>query len=175
MTQPEYVEGTVEWFWYTSSLLFARMGEYDEVLRGIGRNGNDEGRNYSPWRFIHAGQWATEDLAFHFYNCGLRSKQANTLFHHFCERWLEGLSTTPEMPDWKYLPAPRELFNRTKAHKVTKRLKRANTDRPETSTVSISYSEPSHEETQAPADMIEDPPAMTEDPPIDFDGDKSRM
>ena len=83
MTQPEEREGTIKWFWYSSCLLFLKRGEYDEVLRGLHLNRNDDGRIYSLWHFIYAGQWSMEDLAKHFYNCSLRSKQANVLLFEF--------------------------------------------------------------------------------------------
>src|SRR6266704_2742452 len=74
VTQPKERERTIGWFWYSSCLIFLRRGDYDESLKGLRLNRNDEGRYYSPWHFIHVSKWSVEDLAQHFYNCGLRSK-----------------------------------------------------------------------------------------------------
>lgn len=216
MTQPEERERTVEWFWYLACALFSRRGEFDEVLRGFNRNGNDEGRNYTPWRFVHKGRWSVEELANHFYNCGLRSRQANTLFYEFAMRWMSRLSAPPAEPDWDALPAPRELYDRTKAHKANvkqRKFDRAKRDAPEISLVygvaspprptplpSLearmaspprsshapvasmstgvlpSSQEPPIDYTAVDQNVEESMPVDgTEDPPTDFDGDKSRM
>ena len=90
---------------------FLKKRDYDETLKGLRLNRNNEGRYYSPWHFIHVGEWSVEDLAWHFYNCGLRLKQANVLFYEFARNWLGKLSAAPEMPDWAHLPTPWELFN----------------------------------------------------------------
>ena len=88
MTQTEERERTTKWFWYLSCLLFSKRGQYDEVLKTQGLSRNREGRIYAPWRFVHAGKWTTVHIAKHFYNCGLRSKQANTMFYKYAGRWL---------------------------------------------------------------------------------------
>src|SRR6266704_125867 len=187
MTQPEERERTVGWFWYSSCLLFSKRGDYDETLRGLGLNRNDEGRYYSPWHFIHVGEWSVEDLAWHFYNCGLRSKQANVLFYEFARNWLGKLSAAPKMPDWAHLPTPWELFNRKKAQWAfnPRQLQAAqgSYDVPETSAVSLSYDDPSrvdqeptlNYESAAPQTEDNMPVDRAEDPPLNFDGDSSRM
>ena len=112
MTQPEAREGNQTWFWFASCLLFARIGKYDDVLSQRGLNGNDRGRIYAPWRFVKRGPWTDEDLAVHFYNCGVRTRQASTCLHDFAERWLGNRPVAPREPNWDLCPDPRELVNR---------------------------------------------------------------
>jgi hypothetical protein len=112
MTQPEAREGTRLWFWFASSLLFSQIGRYDNVLSTRGLNGNDRGRFYTPWRFVQRGPWTEEDLAVHFYRCGVRTRQASTILHIFAERWLGSRPEAPTEPAWDSCPEPRPLENR---------------------------------------------------------------
>jgi hypothetical protein len=194
MTQPEERERTVKWFWYLSCLLFSKRGQYDEVLRDRGLNGNDEGRFYTPWRFVRAGEWAIEHIAEHFYHCGLRSKQANTIFYEFASLWLGELTTPPEAPNWSQIPTPLALFDRTKAKKAAKTQRRRaqqSSQYYETSSVSLTYDDPqvvgqqtssaSQNATQQGEGQNVDPqveelmPVDEAEGPQGFEGDNSRM
>ncbi|KIL57755.1 hypothetical protein M378DRAFT_16054 [Amanita muscaria Koide BX008] len=95
MTQPEAKEGTSLWFWYIACLLFAEQGKYTEVLKSLNITHRNDDYTYCPQRFVHAGHWTIGDVASHFYNCGLRPKDANTLFFHFTSSWIGKLDKPP--------------------------------------------------------------------------------
>ena len=90
------------------------------------------------------------------------------------------------MPVWVNTPAPQELFNWTKAHKVAMKMWKAtwqSLDIPETSAVSLSYGDPPQIdqgpspclEASAPQTKDQMPVDRAKDPPINFEGDRSRM
>jgi hypothetical protein len=125
MTQPQVREGTSRWFWYVSCLLFSERGRYLEALQAsnIGSHSND-GCLYSPERFVHAGHWTVNDVARHFHKCGLREKDANTIFFDFATRWIGRLEEPLNEPTWNKVPAPREIEFRYKIAQRARQSKR---------------------------------------------------
>jgi hypothetical protein len=87
--------------------MLAVQGRYAEVLKGLKNIEIDNcGVHYNPQRFVHAGHWTINDVARHFNHCGLRTRDANTLFHQFAANWIWELSEPPSEPDWSKVPAP---------------------------------------------------------------------
>ena len=90
------------------------------------------------------------------------------------------------MPIWMNTPTLQELFNWTKAHKVTVKMRKATWQSfviPETSAVSLSYGDPPQID-QGPSPCLKASTPQTKDqmpidrardPPFDFEGDRSRM
>jgi hypothetical protein len=186
MTQPEERERTVEWFWFTACRLFTKRGEYEEILGGLKLHGNTDDRVYAPFRFIHVGEWTTSHLAQHFYYCGLRSEQANTLFYEFAMHWMENLPVQPRSPDWSRVPHPRQLTLRKKVRRAFKPkplVIQWGQGYPETTEVSLPYDDPSTTDQQPivfgggstlqPEDSM--PIDEAGEPLPDLNNDRSRM
>ncbi|KIL56155.1 hypothetical protein M378DRAFT_17330 [Amanita muscaria Koide BX008] len=129
MTQPEKREGTIEWFWYIACLLFGQQGQYTKALMSLNLSHNIKDILYVPWHFVHAGCWTMNDLACHFHSCGLRTKDANTLFFDFTCGWLGRLDQPPKEPNWNKVPVPHNIESRGKAHKQKKDFQKCNCEK----------------------------------------------
>jgi hypothetical protein len=123
MTQPEEREGTRYWFWYLACLMLSRRGHFGEILDGLpNTQPNHSVLWYQQERFVHLGEWTMKDIALHFHRCGLKTRDANTLFHNFASAWMTGQDAEPMTPDWSRVPAPRQIMD----HCNTQRRQRRN-------------------------------------------------
>ncbi|KIL55375.1 hypothetical protein M378DRAFT_17998 [Amanita muscaria Koide BX008] len=161
MTQPKAREGTVNWFWYLACMMFSRRGQYTQVLKDLQMDpqGN-EGFSYSPKCFVHAGHWSTNDLACHFYRCGLRPKDPNTLFHDFGSSWIGKLDLPINEPDWSKVPTPREVEVRPNANQRKKWKVKKQRDRLAQGFVAGEWGVPN-----STAIRYNEPPPLSEAPP----------
>jgi hypothetical protein len=126
MTQPEERERTREWFWFLACSMLAVQGQYAEVLKGLKNvEADNSGVIYSPKRFVHAGHWTVNDIARHFNHCGLRTRDANTLFNQFAINWIRELREPPSEPDWSKVPAPIAIVERRTAQQKRKDYRKA--------------------------------------------------
>jgi hypothetical protein len=164
MTQPETREGTIDWFWYSACLLFGRRGQYTEALTSLKLSHNIEDSPYVPQRFVHAGHWTTNDLARHFHSCGLRTKDANTLFFDFASGWLGRLDQPPKEPNWNRVPVPRNVESRGKAHKRRKESQKRNRERAALGSISGNWGAP---EAPVPTQIqYDESPPLGEEPQL---------
>jgi hypothetical protein len=125
MTQPDEREGTRLWFWHLACLLFEEMGRYRQTLMQLGINLSEiTDVPYIPRRFVHQGMWTQADLARHFYECGLRNRDANTHLSTFSRHWLEEHPEPPMEPNWGEVPAPHAIQSRASVQTVRNRRRR---------------------------------------------------
>jgi len=104
MTQPEDIEGTIDWFWDLACRMFLQMGQFGDLTSEvISRDGRPQ--DYSPTRFTHKGRFETSDIARHFHGCGMTLRFANTIFRDFAKVYFQHHSPAVE-PSWDAVPAP---------------------------------------------------------------------
>src|SRR6266550_4949044 len=100
MAEPEESQLT-EWFWWTSCVLFERLGAYKEMLDKL--NLRDEPRGYVPIRLTFVKELTSEDVALHFHCCGVRVADITSYLWDFSKNYLRG-RCPPAPPMWSAIP-----------------------------------------------------------------------
>jgi hypothetical protein len=125
MAEPEEPQ-VIEWFWWTSCVLFERLGAYGEALSKLGLR--DEPKGYVPLRLMFFRELTSEDIALHFHRCGVRVDNCKSHLWDFSKNYLRG-RRPPAPPMWSALPASRPRESRPLTSQRKKRGLKAFTDR----------------------------------------------
>jgi hypothetical protein len=87
--------------------MLSRRGQFGEIIDSFpNMQPNHPALHYQQEQFIHLGKWTMKDIALHFHRRGLKTRDANTLFHDFTRAWMTGQDGEPMTPDWSRVPAP---------------------------------------------------------------------
>ncbi len=125
MAEPEESQLT-EWFWWTSCVLFERLGAYKEALDKLGLR--DEPRGYVPIRLTFVKELTSDDVALHFHRCGVQVADCTSYLWDFSKNYLRG-RRPPASPMWSALPPSRPRESRPSTSQRKKRGSKAFTDR----------------------------------------------
>ncbi len=156
MTQPDPVEGTVDWFWGLACAMLEERGRFTEIISDKYEM-SDPPPSYVPKRFIHEGEFNARHVAYHLYACGMASRDANTHFFDFAVNYRKHHPSVTE-PAWTNVPAP---VPHTPRPTLTQRRKKGGKPPPKTRTLAERM-----EGSNLLAGGTVDVPSYDEDPPV---------